>query len=310
MISLKKKYILAVDVGGTSIECGLFDLSGNLLSSSMLETMYVLRTDVAECIAVEMRDILSEHGISLDEVCCIGLGVPGLVDTKAGVIIKAPSLKWNQYPLKEKLQRLLGIPVFIGNDVNTGLLGEVEKGSLKNVNHAVYLMIGTSIGAGLLINGEVYEGSHFSAGELGYVVTDQTVIREGFTPARPGYGYLSSKAGGFSMSFEFEQRTGVQVSAQQLFEQAGSGDFTAGKIIEEAVSHITAALINIAAVLNPEVILISGGVGSQLSPFLEQMDGNLEKYVPIKPELRISSMQNRSVLYGAFSLCRKQLKNL
>jgi glucokinase len=304
---LETKYILAADVGGTTIECGLFERNGKLLNKKTLITSEVIKSDVAECIADEMKRTLNDHGILLEEVCCIGLGVPGLVDA-TGTILKAPSLKWNRYPLGEKLKQLLDIPVYVGNDVNTGLLGEVENGNLQNVKFAVYFMIGTSIGAGLLINGEIYEGSRFSAGEVGFIVTNHEVLNDGFTPARPGYGYLSTQAGGFGMARKYSLETGNDVPTKQMFKLAEDGDKTAVKIIEEAVNHLTTAIINLSAILNPEVILLGGGVGTELHPYLEKIEENLEKYVPVKPELRISTMQNRSVLYGAYALCRKQLE--
>jgi glucokinase len=308
--SLKKKYILAADVGGTTIECGLFDADGELLNAKTLITSEVILSDVAECLAEEMKRRMNEQGITMEEVCCIGLGVPGLVDTRTGMVLKAPSLKWNRYPLGEKLYDILGIPVIVGNDVNTGLLGEVEKGSLQNVKHALYFMIGTSIGAGLLINAKVYAGSQFSAGEVGYMMTDKNVLIDGFTPARPGYGYLSTQAGGFGIAFKYKEETGRSVTTKQLFKLAEKGDQAAEKIIDDGVRHLTAAIINAAAILNPEVILLGGGVGSELTPYLSKIDENLEKYAPVKPELRISNMQNRSVLYGAYALCRKHLEDL
>ncbi|MBD7963149.1 ROK family protein [Fictibacillus norfolkensis] len=304
-----KKYVLTVDIGGTSIECGLFDWSGNLLSTSLLHTMEVLQGDVVEQLAEELRRKMDENGILIEKVFGLGVGVPGIVDVKSGVVLKAPSLKWDNYPLRKKLQELLQVPVYIGNDVNTGLLGEVEAGSLQHVQHAIYMMIGTSIGVGLLLNGEVYEGHQFSVGEAGYMITDKSVLREGFQPARSGYGFLSSKAGGFGMAHEYEKKTGKPVSAKELFYLVNEGYGAAINIVDEAVDHITSALINMTTILNPEVILLGGGVGRELSPYFEKIEGNLEKYVPHKPKLRISSMQNRSVLYGAFSLCRKQVKS-
>jgi glucokinase len=307
---LKKKYILAADVGGTSIECGLFNAEGKLLNSKTLITSEVILSDVAECLAEEMKRRMNEQGIAMEEVCCIGLGVPGIVDIRTGTVLKAPSLKWIRYPLGEKLHDILRIPVFVSNDVNTGLLGEVEKGSLQNVKHALYFMIGTSIGAGVLINGEVYAGSKFSAGEVGYMVTDKDVLIDDFTPARPGYGYLSTQAGGFGIAHKYKEETGNSVATKQLFKLAEEGDIVARKIIDEAVRHLTAAIINAAVILNPEVILLGGGVGSELAPYLSKIDENLEEYVPVKPELRISTMQNRSVLYGAYALCSKHVKDL
>ncbi|MBY6037068.1 ROK family protein [Fictibacillus nanhaiensis] len=305
---MKRRYILAADVGGTTIECALFHMDGEILNRKTLMTSEVIQSDVAECIADEMRRRLMEHEVSMDEVCCIGLGVPGLVDTETGMVFKAPSLEWNHYPLGEKIERILGIPVVVGNDVNTGLLGEVEKGSLQNVKHAVFCMVGTSIGAGLLINNQVYEGSRFSAGEMGYMITEQNALNDGFTPARRGYGFLSTQSGGFGMSHKYEMKTGQQgVSTQELFLLANQGNLAASQVVEEAISHLSTALVNMTVLLNPEVILFGGGVGRQLQPFLEKIDQNLEKYVPFKPELRISSMGNRSVLYGAFSLCRRRL---
>ncbi|WNB92708.1 ROK family protein [Bacillus sp. NEB1478] len=304
---MKKKYILAADVGGTKIECVLFNIDGELLNSKTFKTNEVIKFDVADCLAVEMKRIIQEQGIRLNEVSYVGLGVTGLVDSAAGVVLEAPSLNWENYPMQEKLQNLLGIPVCIGNDVNIGLLGEVEKGTLEGVNHAIYFMIGTSIGAGLFLNGEIYEGHSFSAGEVGYAITEKSVVSKGFRAARPGYGYLSTHAGGYGMAHKYAELMGLSVSTEELFQLAKSDDPVAKSIIEEAVEHISTCLINLTVILNPEVILFSGGVGSQLKPFLEKINENLDKYVPFKPELNISSLGNHSVLYGAYSLCRKRL---
>jgi glucokinase len=305
---MKTKYILAADIGGTSIECGLFDWDGNLVNAKTLLTDEVLiRSDFAECLAEEMKRRMLEQGIQIEDVSCVGLGVPGLVDPKNGTVLSAPSLKWNRYPLGERMRDLLDVPVFVGNDVNTGLLGERVKGSLQEVKDAVYFMVGTSIGAGLLLNGQIYEGWQHSAGEAGFLVTDEFVMREGFVPARPGYGYLSTQAGGYGMAHKYFLETGVEgLTVEELIKLAGRGDSIAVQILDEAVSHIGVALINMTAILNPEVILLGGGVGSQLEPFLKKLNGMLEKYALVKPEVRISSMQNRSVLYGAFALCRKR----
>jgi glucokinase len=307
---MKRKYILAADVGGTTIECGLFDRDGRLLNSKKLLTKDVLiHSSLAEGLVEEMKRRIDEQGIQIADIDCVGLGVPGLIDAEVGMIIKAPSLNCHQYPLADRMKELLSVPVFVGNDVNTGLLGEMEMGGLQGIRHAVYFMVGTSIGAGLLLNGEVYKGGPYSAaGEVGHMVTDERVMRDGYAPARSGYGFLSTQAGGYGMAHKYITETGaVDVTAEGLFKLAESGDSVALRIIDESVSHIATSIVNIAVLFNPEVILLGGGVGTQLAPHLEKWNGMLEKYAPVRPELRISPMENQSVLYGAYALCRKRL---
>lgn len=191
-----EKYYIGVDIGGTNVESALFTPDGAILASREFPTQDYVDSGVLEELVKQTREMAEEKNIPWASIAAAGIGAPGVIDPAKGIVFNAPNLKWKDYKLKQEAEALFGVPVYVDNDVNTGLLGEVYYGAAKGKENVLLFMIGTSIGAGMLVNGQIYRGAHWASGEVGHMISDPEAASGGFAPIREGYGFLSSKMGG------------------------------------------------------------------------------------------------------------------
>ena len=174
MAKKKKKYVVGVDLGGTKMLAGLLDRNFKVLVSEKSKVQVSegekhFMDSVIECI----RTLLKDYEIEPKDLMGIGMGCPGIIDSKRGVVLNSPNIPFlEQYPLSKKLQKVFKTPVAIGNDVNVGLFGEQRFGAAKGYDHVVGIFLGTGVGGGLIINGEIYGGATGGAGEIGHMVID------------------------------------------------------------------------------------------------------------------------------------------
>ncbi|MFC7373038.1 ROK family protein [Fictibacillus iocasae] len=306
---MTKEYIIAVDIGGTNVEAALCRLDGEIVASDEFSTQDYVDTGLIEELSSRIQSILQQQNVSIDQVSSAGLGVPGVVNIVEGIVYSAPNLKWEHYHVKKALEEKLKIPVFVENDVNTGLLGEAVYGAAKGKRDVILIMVGTSIGAGLMLDGKLYRGSNFGAGEIGYMISDCDAADKGFTPVKEGYGFLSSKMGGYPIGKAYSDQSGKLTKTDEVFQLAQQGDELAVSIIDESVLHLGMAITNMVSLLNPELVLIGGGVGKSAEKYLHKIDQMLKNNIPFPVELGISALADQSVLYGAAALCQKQYLN-
>src|SRR6185369_14560898 len=171
--SSKSEYLVGVDFGGTKILAGVFDNSLECLGNAKISTKAQRGSDsVIERIARCVQDAVDEADLSLKQVRGIGLGAPGAVDAETGMVIFAPNLEWHDVPLKKELEKHLGVPVFVDNDCNIAMLGVYVAELKSKPGTAVGIFVGTGIGGGLVLNGELYRGVTHTAGEIGHMILD------------------------------------------------------------------------------------------------------------------------------------------
>ena len=164
-----KKYCFGVDVGGTSVKIGLFDVEGNILEKWEIPTRTAhngeaILPDIAQALAEKQE----ERGIDKLEVVGVGVGAPGPID-KDGMVYEAVNLGWGVFSLKETLEELCGLPVRAGNDANVAALGEMWKGGGQGYRNLVLVTLGTGVGGGIIINGEILNGATGAGGEIGHI---------------------------------------------------------------------------------------------------------------------------------------------
>ena len=164
-----KKYCFGVDVGGTTIKMGLFDVDGNVLDKWEIVT----RTEnhgenVLPDIAKAVEDKMTEKSIAKEEVAGVGVGVPGPVDSK-GIVHRCVNLGWDEFNVNDKLGQLVGMPVMAGNDANVAALGEMWRGGGQGHEDLVVVTLGTGVGGGIIINGKMLTGANGSGGEIGHI---------------------------------------------------------------------------------------------------------------------------------------------
>lgn len=265
-----KKYAVGIDVGGTSVKAGLFLTEGTLLAKWEITTSKGEKgRHILPDIAESVRAMLKERGIALEDVEGAGIGVPGaaLAD---GTVNKAVNLGWDGIvPVAEILSGLLGgIKVKVGNDANVAALGEMWKGGGKGHENVVVVPLGTGIGGGVIINGQIIPGAFGAAGEIGHLKMSDTETECCGCGKRGCLEQYASATGIVRMArkrlAETDSPSALRqyeaLSAKAVFDQAKAGDAVAKKLVEEFGEMLGTAFSLIACVVDPEVFVIGGGV--------------------------------------------------
>ncbi|MDN4072017.1 ROK family protein [Fictibacillus terranigra] len=310
---MEKGYYLTADIGGTNVETALFK-DGTMLGNREFPTQEFVDSGVLIELAKQAKEMAEEENVSWGDIVSAGIAAPGVIDPEEGIVFRAPNLKWKDYALKKEAEERLGVPVHIDNDVNAGLLGEVYYGAAQGKKNVLLFMVGTSIGAGLLIDGKVYRGANWASGEVGHMISDPEAASGSFVPIKEGYGFLSSKMGGVAIAHHYREgkrlEGGVseedlnQLRAADVFQFAEEGDKLAQGTIREGILHMGIAIINAAALLNPETVVIGGGVAQSGNWFLGKIKSMLEEWVPCPTEVVLAGLKDQSPLYGALALCQ------
>jgi len=269
----KNEYVVGVDLGGTKILSGVFNRSGECIGLSKLSTKSQRGVGkVIERIARCVNDAVDEADLSMKDIAGVGIGAPGAVDFHAGTVIFAPNLEgWKDVPLKKDLEKHLEIPVFVENDCNIAALG-VYVTELKAKPHSLFgIFVGTGIGGGFIFNNELYSGVGHTAGEIGHMVLEVS----GPKCACGNRGCFEALA---SRTAIFEQiKAGVKDGQKTILtdmlgedlEDLRSGDLRKAirrgdkfvdRVIEGVAEYIGIAVANVVNLLNPEVVVLGGGV--------------------------------------------------
>ena len=263
-----KKYGFGVDVGGTTIKMGFFETSGKLIDK------WEIKTDtsnggenILSDIAKAIDNKLAQEGISKNDVQGVGVGVPGPVNSK-GIVLKCVNLGWGVFNVEEELASLTGLKVKAGNDANVAALGEMWQGAGKGSEDMVMVTLGTGVGGGIIVDGKVIAGANGAGGEIGHITVNDDEIEacncgqygclEQYTSATGIVRMAKRKLA--KTDEETSLRAVEELSANIIFDEAKKGDKIAGELVEELGKILGSTLSNIAAVTNPEVIVIGGGV--------------------------------------------------
>lgn len=311
-----KQYCVGIDVGGTSVKCGIFSINGVLMHKWEVPTRkeeqgaYILQ-DVAE--ALNAR--LAEVGLSTDELSGIGIGVPGPV-LPDGFVEVCVNLGWrNRYPAREMSELMGGrIPCRAGNDANVAALGEMWQGGGKGYQDVMAITLGTGVGGGVIVGGHMLAGAHGLGGEIGHIhvrdeepescncgargCLEQVASATGF--AREARRKLAS-SGADSML----RRYGDKVSAKDLFDCAKAGDALALETVDTCCRYLGIALASAALIVDPEIFVIGGGVSKAGAFLIECIEKHYDKYAVIskkRPIIGLATLGNDAGIYGAARL--------
>ena len=295
--------VLGVDLGGTKIYGAVADFDGNLLHEIRQDHHETKAEDSLELlcgIIDQLTEFAVETGLPLRG---LGVGVPGVVEPGSGVVRIAPALDWVDFPLKTRLMERYSCPITIENDVNLAALGEMWFGTAEDENNLVLLTIGTGIGAGIIINGAVYNGAHYMAGEVGYFLPDRSHLDRKF----PGFGALETLASGTGIAGRARQalqgkRTQAELdalTAYDVFDAVRHREVWAVKVLEDTVDYLAQLVAAIAAIFDPDVILLGGGVSKSADLLIDPICRRLEGSLLLVPNLRASKLGYRAAVMGA-----------
>jgi glucokinase len=259
-------YVVGVDIGGTNIRLAVADETGSIMARwSSLTTGHRGAEAIVDLIHDGIDQMLIQAKLPKSALKAIGAGVPGVTNVDSGVVIATSYLLgWRDIPLRDLLEAKFGIPATVDNDVNAAALGESRMGVAKGVRDFVFLAIGTGIGAGIILEGKLFHGMNWSAGEIGYMLVPGA-SEEPVERGKPGA--LESLLGGEGIReqwhLEWEQsETSLpkESSATEVFDGAQNGDAFAQKVLERSARRLGYAIYNLSVVLNCPLIVLGGGV--------------------------------------------------
>ncbi|MFA5164029.1 MAG: ROK family protein [Candidatus Omnitrophota bacterium] len=255
------KFAIGIDLGGTYTKLALVSPKGKIVERGRLSTSdHPTRDGLLRAIASEIGILLKRARVPRSRVKGVGIGVPGLVDFSKGVVYNLTNVKgWKNTPVKRLLENKLKIPVLADNDVNVMALGECRFGAGKGAVNAVCITLGTGVGGGVIIGGGLYRGSTFSAGEVGHMPLKE----DGLKCNCGGYGCLERYVGNRRISEEYrsmKKGTAALMSPESISIAAKKGDKTAIELWDRVGKRIGTTLAGIVNLLNPEMIIVGGGV--------------------------------------------------
>jgi len=309
-------YVAGVDIGGTAVRVVLADLHGKIVGK-WVGPIYGKSTP-KRVVALVMRGIHQlerHHGVPAKKLMAVAAGAPGITDARAGIVFSAPNLtNWKDVPLRQILEDSAGVPAAIENDVNLGALGESWSGTARGVRNFVFIAIGTGIGAGIFVNGRLYHGSDWAAGEIGYLRVPGTKETR-LAIHRPGP--LESVIGGGGIERMWRMsRNGNRtrrpakpqhLKATEIFDLAQSGDPRARRVLMQSARILADAIADVGVILNTSQVVLGGRVGLH-SALFEATRRILERNEIARPRLTLSTLGEDAQLCGAIWLALKTVE--
>ena len=308
-----KKYGFGVDIGGTTIKMGFFETNGNLVDKWEIKTNTANGgAEILSDIAKSIDNKLAQEAISKDEVQGVGVGVPGPVRSD-GVVNRCVNLGWGILSVAEELGALTGLTVKVGNDANVAALGELWQGGAKGCKDAVMVTLGTGVGGGIIIDGKIVAGFHGAGGEIGHI----TVNPDEIEACNCGqYGCLEQYASATGIvrmakrklaktDDETTLRKIEPLTAKDIFDEAKAGDEVAKELVDELGEILGSALSNLACVVNPEAIVIGGGVSKAGDILIDTIQEHFKEtsfHALKETRFELATLGNDAGIYGCMAM--------
>lgn len=303
-------YCFGIDVGGTTVKCGLFKTDGTLVEKWEIPTRTENNgSEIVPDVAKTIEEKLAEKNISKEEVDGIGIGVPGPVNAE-GDVIAAVNLFWGYKKLSKELNELTGLTVKVGNDANVAALGEAWKGAAAGAKNVILVTLGTGVGGGIIVDGKIVAGHHGAGGEIGHanVMHDETETcncgnkgcLEQYTSAT-GIVRLAKQelASSEEPSVLREKK---ELSAKAVLDGYKSGDALSVRVMDKVGEILGGALAMFTAVVDPETVVIGGGVSKAGQPLVDCIASHYKKYAFSacrETPIVIANLGNDAGIYGA-----------
>lgn len=309
---------IGVDVGGTGIQIGVVNEQHQIVSESSIPTRITLPFEeqvrqIADCIA----STVSSAGFGIQDIESVGIGIPGIASSRTGEVIKCTNMGWNHVPFREIFTKYLPKPVHIENDANVAALAESVIGISAGTSSSVFMTIGTGIGSGIIIDGEIWKGAHGIGGELGHVI----LALDGVPCTCGNHGclerYCSATAlirmtreavaeNPDTLIMEAVDHKPERIEAKTVFDCAKKQDPLALKVYHRFIDYLAQATASIVNLLDPEIIVLGGGVSKAGSFLLDPLVEEFPKYVIFRdqplPEVKIAVLGPEAGIIGASML--------
>lgn len=308
-----RNYGFGIDIGGTTVKMGLFKVDGTLLEKWEVDTRKEENgKHILDDIAKEIKDKMKEKSIHKNDVVGVGIGVPGPVNSN-GTVLKCVNLGWGVFNVEETLGEIIDLPVKAGNDANVAAMGEMWQGGGKGYKNIVMVTLGTGVGGGIIINGNVISGTNGAGGEIGHI----KVVKNEIDACGCGKtGCLEQYASATGIVKESEKllsngnspsvlRNLDVITAKDIFDAAKEGDKAANKLVEDLGEKLGSALATISCVCDPEVVVIGGGVskaGRILLNVIEKYFTQKAFHACEETKFELAKLGNDAGIYGGVRL--------
>ena len=310
-------YCFGIDVGGTTVKCGLFRTDGTMVEKWEIVTRTenngeAIIPDIAETIEKKIEELHLDKA----DIDGVGIGVPGPVNDK-GDVLCAVNLFWGFKELSKELSELTGLPAMAGNDANVTALGEAWKGAAAGAKDVILATLGTGVGGGIIINGKIISGHHGAGGEIGHANIDHNETETCNCGNKGCLEQFASATGIVRMAkreLDASEDSSVlrgraNLSAKAVLDAYKAGDALAVRVMENVGDKLGGALAVFACVVDPEIIVLGGGVSRAGQPLIDCVEKYYKKYAfPTCKETPIvlASLGNDAGMYGAARLVIKE----
>lgn len=309
---------IGIDVGGTGIQFGAVDSSNRIIHEESIPT----RTDIpfeeqvkhiADCVLTTAAGA----GVSVEDISSVGIGIPGIASSATGEIIKCTNMGWNHVPFRTVFRQYLDKPLFIENDANVAALAESVAGVSAGTSSSVFITIGTGIGSGIILNGRIWSGAHGIGGELGHTIFSLDGVPctcgnrgclERYCSAtaliRMAREAVAEHPESQILALAGGDASGIE--AKTVFDASKAGDVTAVAVYRRFISYLSQAIASVVNLLDPEIVVLGGGVSKAGSYLLDPIVQDYPRYVLFNdqplPPLKIAVLGSEAGIIGAAML--------
>ncbi|HMN94967.1 MAG TPA: ROK family protein [Phycisphaerales bacterium] len=312
-------YVIGIDLGGTNMQAGVVDQAWKVVGDCKRKTKAEVGLDgVVDRLDEAVRRACEEAKVNLADVDAVGIGVPGAIDIPRGVVIDAPNLRWFDVPIREILTKRFGRPVVVDNDVNVAVWGEVRHGAAKGRSNCLGVWAGTGVGGGLVLDGKLWRGPSFTAGEIG-----QTIIFPDGGPAKTTLEQHASRTGMVhnielllrkypkSRLIELREENNGRIGSKEIAQAYELGDPAATIVVEHAARFIGIAAANVVTLLSIDTVVVGGGATEAIGePFIALIRRAFDEVVfPQRLrscEILLTALEDHAGVIGAAALARDE----
>jgi predicted NBD/HSP70 family sugar kinase len=291
-------HVAGVDIGRDWIRVAIADLRGSVVAREDARNTARSAADLVRRVRRLADKAAAEAGLEWTAVTCAVVGSPGVLNEETGSLDFAQNLPgWGRPGLVDRLRTTLEVGLAIENDVNLAAVGELARGAGQGRSDFVFVSVGTGVGMGIVINGALYVGARGAAGEVSFVPTPDSAP----TPDSRQRGMTEAVTGAAGVAAAARAAGLVVDSAREVFEAAAAGDPVAVAVVTAEGRRIGALVTAVAAILDPEVVVLGGGVGRNLTMLGEAITGRIAELGPLRPEVVASTLGDSGVLLGAIT---------
>jgi len=295
---------VGIDIGGTDTKIGLVDVHQKLIVQESIPTEAEKSPEeIIGRIAAKALELLEQQEIPMDQCVGVGVGMPGTIDRDRGIVLYSNNIRWKNVELVREMEKYFPIPVKIANDADCAALGEAVAGAGKECQDVIMITLGTGVGGGVILNGEIFSGGGVGGSELGHTV----IVENGETCTCGRKGCLEAYASATALKRDAFRATGRALTPREIFDGAEQGDKALKQVVDLYIHRLGIGIVNIVNIFRPQLILLGGGISARKDVLIPPIRKMMEEEcfggtIGELPEIAAASLGNEAGMIGAASL--------